>query len=177
VSDDGDGDGFLTDPARALEERAMWEATFESNIFDAMYVVPGMTLVSASFPRWSVIATRLINRLPRLPIWATQMLYEWKVDEDASRAEIASALAATLATAAYNIHVLDELAARGFKEKGWVTRRDPAVRASHAAMDGTWTKLSNAFVMEGFYLQYPADRSTAPVHLTYRCRCVLIGRR
>ena len=171
---------YLTDPAHSLGERHLWESRFKGTILDQMAGEPEPTpfvLTSAAFPRWHSLAKRILAALPSLPTWATAALYDWQVSEDATREEIAEALAATLATAAYNVHALQLMAEYGFPYKMWVTRHDLKVRPAHRALDGKRERLSHPFTMEGFHLQYPADRTTAPPHLTFRCRCVLVGRR
>jgi hypothetical protein len=89
--------------------------------------------------------------------------------------EAAERLAATLATQAYNVHVLDILTFHHIGEKKWVTRHDDKVRATHATADGQTVPTGMPFIVGGWPMMYPADAQVAPIGLWINCRCVMVG--
>lgn len=89
--------------------------------------------------------------------------------ETMSRQELAEHLGPTLATAAFNLHVLDELAAWNLGYKEWVTQHDTKVRTAHRLVDGRSVPLSAPFIVGGYPLQYPGDSRTAPIELWINC--------
>lgn len=60
----------------------------------------------------------------------------------------------------------------GIEHKRWVTRRDDAVRESHAAVDGLTIPRNQFFPVGGYSLEYPGD-SSGPTEEIMNCRCVL----
>lgn len=77
-------------------------------------------------------------------------------------------------TAATRAAALDAIAnAAGAPFKRWVTRRDPAVRDTHAEVHGQTVPEAGAFSVGGHAMQYPGDPS-APYEQTVNCRCVLV---
>lgn len=68
------------------------------------------------------------------------------------------------------------MAEQGFTRKRWVTRHDNKVRDTHRQADGDTLPLSEAFIVGGYPLQYPGDRSGPPGEVI-NCRCTLVGTR
>lgn len=62
-------------------------------------------------------------------------------------------------------------AAASFKK--WVTRRDDRVRDMHAAVDGAVVPAEEMFIVGGYPMAFPGDR-TAPPSLTKNCRCTVL---
>lgn len=54
--------------------------------------------------------------------------------------------------------------------KRWIASRDTHVRPEHREADGQVVPLSSPFVVGGFPMLYPGDKS-APAHLVVNCRC------
>lgn len=64
----------------------------------------------------------------------------------------------------------------GATYKGWRTRRDNRVRATHGGLEGNFIPLGQPFVtITGAMLMHPHD-PTAPIGETARCRCKLAYR-
>lgn len=93
----------------------------------------------------------------------------------ASWEEQHTALAETMSTTAYNSVVLDELAARGFTHKRWVSYHDNRVRPTHAALDGATIPLGSMFDVGGSLMRYPADPQASDPNEVHRCRCIIVG--
>jgi hypothetical protein len=179
-----DNPRYLTDAARSISERHRWENEFRSVLTAALATEPA-ALTAASLPaRLVAKATSMLSAIGDLPGWASEFIRrrqfsdEWVtvLSPQATAAEVADALAPTLATAAYAQHVLTLLAARGIANKQWVTRRDDKVRHSHHLADRQTVPLSRPFVVGGALMQHPADSRTAPIAQWINDRCVIIGR-
>ena len=54
--------------------------------------------------------------------------------------------------------------------KIWRTVHDNRVRDAHAAMDGVSVPWTEDFIVDGYKMIGPGDRS-APAYLWYNCRC------
>lgn len=61
----------------------------------------------------------------------------------------------------------------GATSKRWVTRRDRRVRDAHAEADGQTVPVNEPFIVGGYPMMHPGDRS-APPALTVYCRCVVV---
>lgn len=61
-------------------------------------------------------------------------------------------------------------------EKTWYTQRDKHVRHAHAEMEGVTVPAGEAFIVDGYRMIGPGDRS-APTRLWYNCRCRMKCRR
>lgn len=170
---------YLTSPGDALATRASWETRYEQGITDALkahLVVHSLT--AAAFPRWADAARDLLRQLPRIPrAFMNRLLLAAPGDDAESPADIAKRLAPTLATAAYNTHVLQLLVEHDYSKKAWVCRHDPKVRPTHLEADGQTVALSRPFIVGGHLIQFPAESTTAPIDIWINCRCVVIGRR
>lgn len=57
--------------------------------------------------------------------------------------------------------------------KRWVASRDEHVRPEHRAADGQTVPLPSPFIVGGFPMLYPGDKS-APAHLLVGCRCTAV---
>jgi len=79
--------------------------------------------------------------------------------------------ARTAVTGLYGNLSTEQMRQAGMPTKMWVTRRDERVRDAHAAADRQVVPIGQPFVIDGFSLMYPGDRS-APTYLTVNCRCV-----
>jgi hypothetical protein len=82
--------------------------------------------------------------------------------------------ARTSITGLWNDIALAGMLAASLPEKMWITRHDERVRDEHRAADGQIVPIDQPFIVDGFALKYPGDRS-APIHLTVNCRCVVVG--
>ena len=69
---------------------------------------------------------------------------------------------------------LARLSVTGYSAKRWVTRRDAAVRPTHAAADGSTAELYGSFEVGRSLLRYPGDPSGS-LGETMNCRCVMVG--
>lgn len=61
-----------------------------------------------------------------------------------------------------------------FESKRWVTRHDDRVRLTHKLADGQTVPVNMPFLIGGFPLQHPGDR-TGEYGEIVQCRCVLVG--
>jgi hypothetical protein len=118
---------------------------------------------------------RMFDVVKRLPRAMLDYLLHAEPTEDESIDQVVNRLAATLATAAYNVHVLEQLSAYGFGYKRWETQHDKRVRPAHALANGQVVPVSQPFVVGGAHMHYPADSRTAPIELWANDRCVLLG--
>jgi hypothetical protein len=183
---DGKDPRYLRNAGYALNERARWERVFHDELVHAYAGEP--TVLTASLLPQALVdkATQALSALAALPQWASEFVRRRQFSDrepntlgtpaNLSDKDIADALAPTLATAAFSTHVLTLLAARGIEYKAWVTRHDPLVRPTHRDADGQTVRLSEAFMVGGELLQYPADSATASIKEWINCRCVMIGR-
>ena len=147
-----------------MAERASWERAFEQEIERAIVADPGNSLTAAALPNWRAISRKVADALGRIPAALyDRLLADRTPDAEDTAKDIAQRIAPTLATAAYNHHVLRELASRGIENKVWVTRQDGKVRESHAEAHGQSRRLSAPFTVGGQAMQYPADSSTASI--------------
>lgn len=181
---------YLTSPGKAIAERKHWENQFERDIEKVLKGARTVTLpepepnaltASTVWVGWQTeVVDRLVEVLPPLPRWASMWLRDVapEIADEVAPAPyraMARRIAPTLATAAYNLHVLGWLARSGIPYKQWVTRRDNRVRPAHVATDWQVLPLSAPFVMGPSLLQYPGDATTALAEHYINCRCVLVG--
>lgn len=165
---------YLLDPDLALAERDAWETRYERALFETLAASTTLTLTAAS-PRWAAFAMGVLRRLKVPQAALNFMLAREPVEDSDSPEDIAKKLAPTLATAAFNTHVLSQLVEHGISGKMWVCRHDDRVRASHREADGQKVPLSRPFVVGGSLMQYPADASTAPIGEWINDRCTVVG--
>jgi hypothetical protein len=166
---------YATSPGAAVAERASWEnrlrreleAAFEEEDDDITVLV-----ASLSLPGWARAVERVAAKL-HIPAWLINGLR--LRPGNGTPAEEADRLAATLATQAYNVHVLELLSGAGVPTKRWVSRHDDQVRATHRVADGQEVPLFSPFLVGGFPLMYPADSTAAPIALWINCRCVAVA--
>jgi hypothetical protein len=81
--------------------------------------------------------------------------------------------ARTAVTGLYGNLAQEQMERAGKITKRWVTRRDERVREAHAAADWQTVPVDEPFIVDGFAMMYPGDRS-APTYLTVNCRCVTV---
>lgn len=67
-----------------------------------------------------------------------------------------------------------EMRRQGIPEKMWVARHDSRVRESHADADGQVVPVNQPFLVGGYTMMHPGDRS-APPGETINCRCITVG--
>lgn len=167
---------YLTDRDRAEAERQAWENEIHASILSTLDD-HRQALTAASFPHWASVVSNILASVKRIPHnLMARLLHEEPHDDSETHQEIADRIAPTLATAAYNVNVLQELVAFDLPYKEWVTKHDDRVRPTHRAADGQRVPLSAPFLVGGQYLQYPADSRTAAIELWFNCRCVIVGR-
>ena len=173
----GPAPGYLTSPGAATSERHRWELQIEKALTQTLEAHTHV-LTASAFRDWGRVALDFVQRIPGIPVALVRRVlgHEPTPTEDLSPAELAKRIAPTLATAAFNLHVLHEMSVRGFAFKMWVTRHDPKVRPTHAAADGQKVRLGDPFVVGGELLQYPADSAVASIELWINCRCVVVAR-
>ena len=86
--------------------------------------------------------------------------------------------ARTMATGAQNAGRSDSF--RRAKKMGinlrqtWVATLDMRTRHEHRLLDGMTVDVGKPFIVEGEKIRFPGDPN-APGHLTYNCRCTMIG--
>lgn len=167
---------YLTDATLAHAERDRWEAQFATELLTwARRAQTGQALTASGFPFWDR-AMKGLARAVRLPTTILKhMLAHHPVAKDETPEQVAKRLAATLATAAFNVHMLEQLAQYGIPYKVWRTQHDGRVRPAHASVDGQVRRLSQPWMVGGYAMHYPADSRTAPIQLWMNERCVLIG--
>lgn len=88
----------------------------------------------------------------------------------------AMTIARTEGTALANYGMNQSAKATGIPTtKEWLTQRDGRVRDAHLSADGTEVGENEAFLIQGYKLNYPADTSFgAPPSLVCNCRCTVI---
>jgi hypothetical protein len=85
-------------------------------------------------------------------------------------------LVRTLYNAGANRAQLEALRASGYTHKQWLATPGPRTRPAHAQANGQVKPLEQPFVVGGYNLMYPGDRSLgAPAGMTVNCRCTLVG--
>lgn len=62
--------------------------------------------------------------------------------------------------------------ARGTRNKRWTTMHDPAVRETHAVVDGQTRPIAAPFNVGGYELRFPGD-PVGPAEIWINCRCVI----
>lgn len=82
----------------------------------------------------------------------------------------------TTVTGLFGRAALIVLPLAGYNGKMWVSKRDDAVRETHAIADGTVLYLDRPFLVGGYSLMYPGDRR-GPAAEAANCRCVIVGRK
>lgn len=85
-----------------------------------------------------------------------------------------SAEAKTAVTGLWALLAQEQMIRDGDEWKRWVTRRDSRVREAHADVDGQTVPVNEHFIVGGFPMMHPGDRS-APVELVINCRCVMVA--
>jgi hypothetical protein len=165
---------YLFAPDAALAERSAWEVRVEHEVHEALLAhVPGPVLTAAALPGWN-LAVRAIQTALGLPATLLGRMLDRQAPE-ADAATTAARLAPTLATQAYNLHVLGLLVEHRIPYKRWLSRRDEQVRPTHLHVDGRSVPLSSPFLVGTGLMQYPADSRTAPVGEWLNDRCVLLA--
>lgn len=181
---------YLTDPGASVAERSNWESQFASALNGSFRQYSGPTALSlrAAGPQplhtWLSIVEdvgrklKLSRRMKMFMIMSKEWQQRLFASEDyETRKKLAADMAGSLASAAYNEHVLNLLHEHGFAKKMWLTRHDKSVRKAHRELDGKTVPIDSTFHSEGFEMQCPGDSTTAPPHLWMRCRCTLLGRK
>lgn len=85
-------------------------------------------------------------------------------------------LVRTLYNAGANRAQLEALRASGYTHKQWLATPGPRTRPAHAQANRQVKPLDLPFVVGGYNLMYPGDRSLgAPAGMIVNCRCTLVG--
>ena len=68
--------------------------------------------------------------------------------------------------------VYDVLSTLGVqRNKVWHSQSDERVRADHSAANGQRVPMDQPFIVGGYEMMFPGDRSNAPAEQWYNCRC------
>ena len=167
---------FALDPTLALEERDRWEATIRREVEQQLRAhLSSLTAASPPFPYWAQAVDHILTNVTHLSSRLRARLLAADPG-DVPAPVAASRLSATLATVSFNTYVLRTLEQERIGFKVWVSRRDTEVRTAHQEADGQKRRLSQAFLIGPYPMQYPGDLATAPIGMWISCRCVVIGR-
>lgn len=82
-------------------------------------------------------------------------------------------IARTSVTGMDSLLVLQAARVFGFTHKQWVSRHDNATRPTHLEVDGTVIPITQPFIVGGYSLDRPGDRSGPPEEV-FNCRCSLV---